>query len=77
MSAFIPPTPEPGSSESISDEFTWYKPEFPDDANQHFCRCDKTAVGRTTYWTGYRLLYRWQCRDHMPVEAAVYEAVTR
>lgn len=74
MSAFIPPTPD---SDGISTEVTWYKPDFPDDTADHFCRCDKPAYGRTTYWTGYQLLYRWQCRDHLPVEPAEYPAVTR
>lgn len=67
MSASIPPTPDS----------TWYKPETPDDAPLHACYCRAVAVGRTTYWDGYGLKFRWQCRHHIPTEPAKYRAVTR
>ncbi len=55
---------------------TWYKPEFPDDAARHSCYCNAQALGRTAYWNGYQLSFRWHCRKHLPVEGAVHQAVS-
>jgi hypothetical protein len=56
---------------------TWYKPEFVNDAAGHTCYCNRPAHGRTRYWDGHQYVYKYQCREHLPADAAVYQAVQR
>lgn len=51
---------------------TWYKPEHAA-AGDRKCFCRKPAVGRTCYWNGVQVSYRYQCGHHMPREAAQFE----
>lgn len=59
----------------VDDRTTWYKPEFVNDAALHTCYCRKPAHGRTRYWDGQQYIYKYQCREHLPAESAVYGAV--
>lgn len=56
---------------------TWYKPDVPATSRGHICYCRKPASGRTVYWDGHDLTERWQCEDHLPVQAAAFKAVAR
>jgi hypothetical protein len=52
---------------------------WPDklDRDDQVCFCRALAHGRTVYWTGRYMVTRYQCREHLPVEAVVHQAVTR
>jgi hypothetical protein len=55
---------------------TGYWPEFVEGYTGD-CYCGAKVRGRTVYWNGTTVLTRYQCRDHLPVEPAIYQAVKR